>query len=362
MCRASALLFNAVLMTETTTADWEALTRPDRLGPALVRATNDDRWAHHRAHLIAGGKSNLTFELVSTAGHLILRRPPSGELLPSAHDMGREARVQSALAGSPVPVPKIVLADPDGDILGVPAYVMQKVEGHIIRGALPSGFADTPQDRVAIADGLIDTLVALHTLNPQSIGLQDFGRPVGFVQRQVRRWRTQWDRTATHPVADMDRLADRLQANLPTHAGSAIVHGDFKLDNCVLDPQSAGRVAALLDWELSTLGDPLTDLGMLLFYWRQPGERPIPLVPGVTDKPGFPPRAYLAERYAAATGVSLDLIDYYVAFANFKFAAIAQGIAARVAAGVMAGQDFGDLDEVVADCAAIGLAVLANKG
>ncbi|MCW2748158.1 MAG: aminoglycoside phosphotransferase [Nocardioidaceae bacterium] len=338
------------------------LTRPERLGPRLAAATGDDRWLAHSARLIAGGKSNLTFELTSAAGALVLRRPPIGELLPSAHDMAREARVQKALADSAVPVPEIVLFDKDGDLLGVPCYVMSKVAGHVIREELPAGYATRAEDRMAMADALVDTLIDLHAVDASTVGLVDFGRPAGFVERQIRRWSGQWDSSATHDVPEVSQLAALLKQRLPATQRSSIVHGDFRLDNCLMDENDPTRVAAVLDWEMSTLGDPMTDLGMLLFYWREAGEQEQSLVPSVTIQPGFPGRRYLAERYAAATGVSIHEIDYYLAFANFKFAVIAQGIAARVAAGSMAGQDFGNLDSLVLDCAHAGLEILDPKG
>jgi aminoglycoside phosphotransferase (APT) family kinase protein len=342
--------------------DTEQLAAPSRLGPALAAQTGDERWLEVSARLIAGGKSNLTFELTSAAGTLILRRPPSGHLLPSAHDMVREARVQRALAGTAVPVPEIVLVDAEGELLGVPCYVMARVAGHVIRDRLPDGYAVTPAERQSLADALVDGLAALHAIDPAAVGLAGFGRPEGYLARQIRRWGQQWDKSATHQVPELTRLGELLAAGLPPDSRPAIVHGDYRLDNCIMDARDPAVIAAVLDWEMSTLGDPLTDLGMLLFYWAEPGDQARPsLVPTVTAQPGFPPRARLAERYASRTGVSLAEIDYYLAFANYKFAVIAQGIAARVAAGAMAGQDFGDLDPLVLGCARAGLDILAAR-
>ncbi|MFI5426893.1 phosphotransferase family protein [Aeromicrobium sp. UC242_57] len=334
------------------------MTRPERLGPALASATGDDRWTSFEAHLIAGGKSNLTFEITSEAGSLVLRRPPSGNLLPSAHDMFREARVQRALTSTDVPVAPVLLLDPDGDLLGVPSYVMSKVEGHVIREALPADFATTADERVGLGHTMVDTLVTLHAIDPAAVGLQDFGRPEGFVARQIRRWGGQWDKSKTHDVPELTRLGALLTERLPSTQRTSIVHGDYKIDNCILDVDDPTRIAALLDWEMSTLGDPMTDLGMMLFYWREADQDQHALIPTVTDQPGFPTRQHLAERYAAATGVTLDEIDYYRAFANFKFAIIVQGVSARAAAGSMAGQDFGNLDPLVLECARAGLDLL----
>jgi len=339
--------------------DAGSLARPDLLGPVLGRLTGDDRWRDVRAELIAGGKSNLTYLLLSPAGELILRRPPSGSILPTAHDMKREVRVQRALAGTPVPVPAIVLAD-DGELLGVPCYVMAKVPGLVIRDELPDGFASTHAERQALGYALADCLAALHRVDPAAVGLAGFGRPDGFTQRQVRRWLRQWDASADGPAPAVTALGDRLLASVPDSPAATIAHGDYRLDNCVIDDHDPGRVAAVLDWELSTLGDPLTDLGMLLFYWES-GPRVAPtIVSDVVTLPGFPSGADIARRWADRTGLPLDDLSWYVAFAHFKFAVITQGIKARVDAGVMAGQDFGDLTAAVTDTAKAGLALAGS--
>jgi aminoglycoside phosphotransferase (APT) family kinase protein len=263
---------------------------PERTGPAIAEALGDDRWRELDVTMIAGGKSNLTFELTSPAGSVVLRRPPTGEVLPSAHDMGREARVQRALAGTAVPVPRVILEDRTGELLGVPCYVMEKVDGHVVRDVLPRGYAPTPADRTAMADALIDVLADLHRIDPASVGLADYGRPAGFMARQLRRWRGQWDASKTHELPALDELGARLADAAPDAQRSTIVHGDFRLDNCLLDHRDPARVRAVLDWELSTLGDPMADLGMLLFYWREPGEPEPLLTPAITRDEGFPGR------------------------------------------------------------------------
>ncbi|MEU1597042.1 phosphotransferase family protein [Streptomyces sp. NPDC005708] len=340
----------------------EHLTRPDRLGTVLAEITGDDRWTQHQTRLITGGKSNLTFELTCAAGALILRRPPTGHLLPRAHDMGREARVQRALYDTAVPVPRIVFEEREPHLLDVPFYVMEKVPGVVLRDTLPPDYAEHPGDHVALADALVDGLVALHEVDPEAVGLADYGRPEGFVPRQVRTWTRQWEASKTHDVAAVDELAARLGAyawSEPTRP--AIVHGDYRLDNCVFDAADPSQLAAVLDWELSTLGDPLADLAALLFYWVQAGEPAPALTPVLTAKGNFPDRRHLVERYARGSGEDLSELDMYVAFAHFKFAGIAQGVAARVAAGQMAGQDFGDLEAEVERIAQAGLAVLEQR-
>nr|MBA2558538.1 phosphotransferase family protein [Propionibacteriales bacterium] len=191
-------------------ADYSSLVRPDLLGPRLAEALGDDRWRHPSIKLITGGKSNLTFELTSGAGTVIVRRPPSGELLPRAHDMGREARIQRALAPTPVPVAAILLDDSAGQITGTPMYVMESVPGHVIRDALPTGYATTVADKHAIAHALVDVLADLHAVDPVAVGLGDYGRSQGFLSRQVDRWTQQWESSKSHDVAAVDGLAQRL--------------------------------------------------------------------------------------------------------------------------------------------------------
>ncbi len=250
---------------------YENLTRLDLVGPALARALGDPGWERLEASLVSGGKSNLTFELTSDAGEAVLRRPPDGPLLPRAHDMGREARVQRALAATAVPVPAILLEDA-GELIGVPFYVMEKVDGYVIRDTLPAGWAESAQDRRAIADVLVDTLADLHAVDPDEVGLSGFGRPSGLGERQVRRWSEQWERSKSRDVPAVDELGRRLRADPPNGPGGAIVHGDYRIDNCLLARRMPPAVAAVLDWELATLGEPLADLGLFLFYWREPGE------------------------------------------------------------------------------------------
>jgi aminoglycoside phosphotransferase (APT) family kinase protein len=329
----------------------------DRLAPALVETTGQDAWASTQVELISGGKSNLTFVLRSEAGELILRRPPTGELLPSAHDMVREARVQRGLAGTAVPVARVLLAD-EGELIGIRCYVMEKVPGHVIRGELPPGFAELPEEREALAEAFVDTLAALHAVDPDAVGLGDYGRPEGFMARQVRRWTGQWEATRTHEVAEIEELGRRLAAAVPPQGRSTIVHGDYRLDNVVYDLTDPARIRAVLDWELSTLGDPLTDVGLLMLFWAGPEDPALSLIPGVTHLAGFPSRDALLEQYAIASGADLDDMAFYQAFAHFKFAVIAQGVQVRAASGAMGGQDFGVLDDEILHLGRSGLELL----
>ncbi|MDR6868360.1 aminoglycoside phosphotransferase (APT) family kinase protein [Microbacterium resistens] len=341
----------------------EAL-RPSVLGPELAAALGDPAWRDLDAELIAGGKSNLTFRLSAAGTELILRRPPLGDLLPRAHDMGRERRILDALAPTPVPVPAVLHFGGEGNALGVDYYVMEVVPGVIVRDALPDGFAETPREREALAAGLVDTLAALHAVDPEAVGLDGFGRPDGYFARQLARWSGQSARSDAGDEPALDALRTALESRLPaaSAAGPArIVHGDYRIDNCVIDAADPGRVSGVLDWELSTLGDPLADLGLLLFSWREPGEEPWRLAPAPTRANGFPGRAWLIERYAGRTGADVSSIGFAHAFAHFKFAAITQGVAARVRAGTMAGQDFGDLTGEVSRIAEAGLSALSNS-
>jgi aminoglycoside phosphotransferase (APT) family kinase protein len=336
------------------------LARPDLVGPLLAAVSGDDRWTESRAILIAGGKSNLTFEIRCAAGSAILRRPPTGRLLPGAHNMVREARVQRLLAGTGVPVPRILLDHPESDLLGVPFYVMERVEGVVVRDSLPQRFAPHEADRSAMTDALVDALVALHEVDPTAQGLADFGRTGGFALRQVATWRKQYEASTTEALESVNELAgllDRHPWSEPSRA--SVVHGDYRFDNCVFDAADPRRIAALLDWELSTLGDPLTDLGLLLAYWVEPEDEPPALTPAVTRE-GFPRRAEVAERYAVRSGRDLADLAAYVALAQFKLACIVQGVATRSANGQMGGQEFGDLDHEVDRIASNGLRALTG--
>jgi aminoglycoside phosphotransferase (APT) family kinase protein len=316
---------------------------PGVVGPYLATALGDERWRSVSVELIAAGMSNLTYVVTPEGGSaddaVILRRPPTGAVLATAHDMVREHRVISALADTPVPVPRTLHLATDTTVLGAPFYVMERVVGVHAVSDLPPGYAEEPAERRAIADGLMDVLAELHAVDPAAVGLADFGRPEGYLERQVRRWTKQWDATRDTDRPALDALATQLAATVPTSRRTGITHGDYRLDNCLLDPTAPGRIRAVLDWEMSTLGDPLADLGLLFVYWPQAGEERGVSVTSVSALPGFPTRLELAERYATRSGANLSDLNWYVGFAYFKFAAIIAGIVARSAAGAMAGKD-----------------------
>jgi aminoglycoside phosphotransferase (APT) family kinase protein len=292
-----------------------------------------------RFELIAGGRSNFTYAVTDSAGQrFVLRRPPLGPLLPSAHDMSREQRIMTALAGSPVPVPPVVGLCTDEAVTGAPFYVMRFVDGVILRDQ-PMAESVPEAIRMAAADSLVDVLADLHSLDPGSVGLGDLGRQDGYVERLLRRWRGQWEKSKTRDLPIVDQVAERLAASIPPAGPARVVHGDYRLDNVIVSPDD-GSVQAVLDWELCTLGDPLADVGMLLVYWTEPGDEFSALTWAPTLAAGFPGRKEVAARYAAASGRDLAEIDYYVALGYWKVAVILEGVYARYRAGA-----YGETDD-----------------
>jgi aminoglycoside phosphotransferase (APT) family kinase protein len=335
---------------------------PHIVGPLLADALHDPRWLACDVALISGGKSNLTYRVASDAGELVLLLPPLGHVLPTAHDMVREHRVLHALEGSAVPVPRVLHLGRAEGPLGVDFYVMERVIGHVCRNALPPGYADGAELRGAIGAALVDVLADLHAVDPATVGLEAFGRPAGFVERQLRRWSQQWEASKTGDLPTLDALRDELVRTLPPQRVAAIVHGDYRLDNTVLHPTSPGRIVAVLDWEMSTLGDPLTDLGTFLAYWSEEADGPVlaaaRVMAPVTAADGFPTRAEIVRRYAARTGFDVSDVEWYQAFAFFKLAVVCQGIAARAAGGAMLGSGFDDAQRLVAPLVAAGRSLL----
>ena len=341
---------------------------PTVVGPYLAEVLGDQRWRSVDVELIAAGMSNLTYVVTPRGGAagrdenaaVILRRPPTGAVLATAHDMAREHRVISALGPTDVPVPRTLHLCTDTSVLGAPFYVMERVVGIHVVHEFPAGYADEPAQRRAVGEGLIDVLADLHTVDYDAVGLGEFGRPDGFAARQVRRWTKQWDATRDRDRPALDALGARLAESVPAAQRSSIVHGDYRLDNCLLDPGTPGRIRAVLDWEMSTLGDPLTDLGMMFVYWPEAGEERATTLSPVTTLPGFPTRREIMARYADRTGADLSDLNWYVGFAFFKFAAIIAGIVARSAAGAMAGKDTSGYAERIDPCVELGRAALED--
>lgn len=280
---------------------------------------------------IAGGLSNLTYRVEDQGGRRwALRRPPLGKRLGSAHDMAREHRVVSALGPTAVPVPPVVGLCEDETVNGAPFYVMAFVEGPILRG-LAEAEAFPEEERRAIGERVADTLAAIHAVDPDAVGLGDLGRKEDYVARQLRRWQGQWEKSKTRELEAIDRLHERLSARIPDQGPATIVHGDYRLDNMILS--ESGEVAAVVDWELCTLGDPLADVGTLMCYWPDRGDATIALGQPANLAPGFPTREELAARYAERSGRDLSDLDFYVALGYWKLAIILEGVYARTIAG-----------------------------
>src|SRR3954464_4626806 len=338
---------------------------PGVVGPYLAKVLEDEAWRAPTVTLIAGGKSNLTYRVSSEAGDVILRRPPLGHVLPTAHDMKRESPAMAALEPTDVPVPKMLHLCREPELLGQPFYVMEAVEGYVCRDILPAGYADQPAQRKAIGQGLIQVLGDLHNVDPVEVGLGEFGRPAGYLARQVARWTKQWEATRIEGMEAIDTLAAELAASVPTSQRATIVHGDYRLDNTILDPATPGRIAAVLDWEMCTLGDPLADLGILLVYWQQAGdasERDLGfVVQAATVLEGFPNRREVAELYAQRSGLDLTDLPWYVSFAFWKLAVVCAGIIARVRFGAMVGEGFDGFEERIPPLVELGRVTLADR-
>jgi aminoglycoside phosphotransferase (APT) family kinase protein len=286
-----------------------------------------------RYERIAGGHSNLTYRVADAAGgEWALRRPPLGKTLSSAHDMAREHRVVSALGATPVPVAPVVGLCEDESVNGAPFYVMDFVRGPVLRGTAEAeaSFPDEG-DRAAIGMRVADTLAAIHAVDPDRVGLGDLGRKEDYVARQLRRWYGQWEKSKTRELAAVDRVHERLAARIPAQRGASIVHGDYRLDNMILT--DSGEVAAVVDWELCTLGDPLADVGTLMAYWPERGDDRVALGMPANLAPGFPTREEIAARYAEASGRDLADLDFFTALGYWKLAIILEGVYARYAAG-----------------------------
>ncbi|MDL4817741.1 phosphotransferase family protein [Actinomadura opuntiae] len=307
--------------------------------------------------LIAGGRSNLTYGITLAGGRrIVLRRPPLGHVLPTAHDMGREYRVLTALGdATAVAVPRTLAFCDDEDVIGARFYLMDFVEGRVLRTREDADDLSPEQAR-GLSEALAGALAAIHTVDVKAAGLEDFGRPTGYMARQLKRWGKQWDSSQeaikatgnTHDLPEYDRLVARLAERLPADAPARLVHGDFRLDNALARLEPRPEIAAVVDWEMSTLGDPLSDLGLTLVYWAEATDaEQLPVGATITSAPGFFTRREFTERYAELTGFDLADLDFYVAFACFKLAVILEGIHARFLQNATVGEGFDQIGAAV---------------
>lgn len=305
-------------------------------------ATNiDGARAPFTFDLIAGGRSNLTYRVIDANGaRFVLRRPPLGHVLATAHDMAREFRIIAAVGSTSVPVPRALGLCTDESVNGATFYVMGFVDGVVLDSA-DKAVALPLQLRPSAAHHLIDVLADLHAVDVDSVGLGDLARRDGYIERQLKRWSTQWENSKTRDLPEIDEVVRRLSSHLPRQQGVVIAHGDFRFGNCLTDV-SSGRIAAVLDWELCTLGDPLADLGYLGVYWSD-GPSNALRANDPTPAGGFPPFSELVDRYASITGRDVSAVDYYVAFSCWRLAVISEGVYARYLHGAMGEQEGIDL-------------------
>ena len=293
--------------------------------------------------LIAGGHSNLTFKVTDASGNrYVLRRPPLSHALASAHDMGREHRIISALHDSQVPVAPALGLCTDIEVNDAPFYVMLFVDGLIIRDNETARRDLTEATRLHASNSLIDTMAKIHQVVPSDVGLGELGRHEGYIERQLKRWYGQWNASKTRDLPAIDRVHDELLMRIPEQGPATIVHGDYRLDNCMIDAQ--GNIAAVLDWELCTLGDPMADLGLLMVYWTGPDDEASAWSNAVCTAEGFLNRADLAQRYGEVSGRDISQLDYYVAFAYWKLACIIEGVYARYLGGALGDRDPAELE------------------
>lgn len=295
------------------------------------------------ARPIGEGHSNVTYAIEREQGQpVVLRRPPRGPLPPSAHDVGREARLLGALQDTPVRVPQVLAVCDDETLIGCPFYVMERVEGEVIVSELPQAL-DTPEQRKRIGDELIDALVEIHAVDWQAVGLEGFGKPSGYLERQLRRFGGLWELNKTREIGAVERVRDWLAANSPEREGAAakatqatIVHGDYRLGNTMFDAQAPARLVAVFDWEMATIGDPLADVGYMCMFWTEAGD------PGgglrehlgrVTRQEGFQTRAELIARYEERSGRSMRELRWYTTLALWKSVVFMEGNYKRAIAG-----------------------------
>ena len=287
--------------------------------------------------LIAGGHSNLTYGVTDGNGaRYVLRRPPLGHVLATAHDMRREHTIISALGPTAVPVPPALGLCVDDEVNGSPFYVMGFVDGHVVRDAQTARTVLDDAGRARAGQSIADVLAAIHAVDVDQVGLGELGRKDGYIARQLKRWYSQFQASnelTGRPVPAIHEVHDALAERIPAQQRTAIVHGDYRLDNCMVDGD--GNVIAVLDWEICTLGDQMADVGLLMVYWNEAGDADQALLVAPTAVEGFPTRAELLARYAKQSGCDISNVDFYIAFAHWKLACIVEGVYSRYAKGAM---------------------------
>jgi aminoglycoside phosphotransferase (APT) family kinase protein len=287
--------------------------------------------------LIAGGHSNLTYRVTDAEAHqFVLRRPPLGHVLATAHDMGREHKIISSLGPTDVPVAPALGLCTDESVNGAPFYVMAFVDGLVIRDQAAATSISVEARRNA-SHSIADTMAKIHAVDPDAVGLGDLGKKEDYIQRQLKRWYGQWEKSKTRELPAVDEVHDALLERVPEQGPAAIVHGDYRLDNCMTDTD--GNVIAVLDWEICTLGDPLADVGLLMVYWTEPDDSAPMLLTAPTAQEGFLSRKEVLDRYAEQSDRDLSQVDYYIAFGYWKLACIVEGVYARYVGGAMGSND-----------------------
>jgi aminoglycoside phosphotransferase (APT) family kinase protein len=319
-----------------------------RLEPFLRRHFPDET-ASLRVQQFPNGHSNLTYLLSLGERQLVLRRPPFGSKVKTAHDMGREFRVLSKLHDVYAPAPKVLLYCDDESVLGAPFYLMEPINGIILRRSVPAGIEFSPAVARTLSESFIDNLANLHAVDYAAAGLSDLGKPQGYLERQVRGWMERYHGAQTEEFPQVETICSWMQQHLPAASDAALIHNDYKYDNVVLDAKDITKIVGVLDWEMCTIGDPLSDLGSALAYWVEPGDpedlKAIHWAP--TDAPGTLSRAELARRYAEKTRRDISHISFYLAFAYFKVAVIVQQIYYRYRQGLTKDERFAAMPVVV---------------
>jgi aminoglycoside phosphotransferase (APT) family kinase protein len=352
------------------TADFRDHTREIRQGEELDAAKLESCLRSHlpatdgdlKIRQFPSGHSNLTYSVTLGTREMVLRRPPFGSKVKSAHDMGREYHVLSRLHGA-YPAPRPLLYCTDESVIGAPFYLMERVRGVILRRNLPEGFTLDPATARKLSESFIDNLAALHGLDYNAIGLGDLGKPAGYLERQVKGWMERYHGSKTEELPEIEQISAWLDKHMPTLSDSTLIHNDYKYDNMILGGEDITHIKAVLDWEMCTLGDPLTDLGTALAYWVNADDPPqVQMVRwGPTTVPGSLTRQELAQRYAEKTGRNLDHILFYYVFALFKVAVIIQQIYYRYHHGLTKDQRFATLGDVAKMLLQVGLGA-AQRG